>query len=57
MNRGLEGRDWRMSRWSFSWSMITVAWRTGSANLVAQSELVSCSLVNTGQRLLGLIVA
>ena len=48
MNRGSEGRDWRMSQWSCSWSMITVARRTGSANLVAWSELVSCSLVNTG---------
>ena len=57
INRGSEGRDWRMSRWSCSWSMITVAQRMGSANLVAWSKLVSCSLVNTGQRLLGLIVA
>ena len=57
MNRGSEGRDWRMSQWSCSWSMITVAQRTRSANLVAWSELVSCSSVNTGQRLLGLIIA
>ena len=49
MNRGLEGMDWRMSQWSCSWSMITVAQRMGSANLVACSKLVSYSLVNTGQ--------
>ena len=49
VNRGSEKRDWKMSQWSCSWSMITVAQRMGSVNLVALSELVSCSLVNTGQ--------
>ena len=41
--RGQRLWDWGMSQWSCSWSMITVAQRTGSTNLVAQSKLVSCS--------------
>ena len=48
--------DW-MSKWSFSVSIMIVAWRMGMERNVAQRDDASCSCMNMGQRLVRFMLA
>ena len=48
--------DW-MSKWSFSVSIMIMVQRTGTERNVAQRDDASCSCMNTGQRLVGFMLA
>ena len=51
-----QSEDW-ISEWSFSMSIMIMAQRTGMERNGAQRDDASCSCVNTGQRLVGFMLA
>ena len=54
---GLNWSDNRMLEWSFLVSIIIAAQRMGMGRNVAQRDDASCSCMNTGQRLVGFMLA
>ena len=57
MLMGLDQSENQMSEWSFSVSMMIAAWRMGMERNVAWRDDARCSCVNTGQRLVGFMLA
>ena len=54
---GSDQSEDRISEWSFSVSIMSAAQRMGTERNVAQRDEASCSCVNTGQRLVGFMLA
>ena len=54
---GLDRSKDQILEWSFLVSMIIAAWRMGMERKVARRDDASCSCVNTGQRLVGFMLA
>ena len=54
---GLEWSEDQISEWSFSVSMMIVAWRTGMERKAAWRDDASCSCMNTGRRLVRFMLA
>ena len=54
---GSDQSEDRMSEWSFSVSILIVAWRIGTERNVAQRDDGSCSCMNMGWRLVEFMLA
>ena len=54
---GSDRSEDQISEWSFSVSIMIVAWRMGTERKVTQRDEASCSCMNTGRRLVGFMLA